>query len=600
MDVEAPLHSPRTEYTSRLESRRMLAARLDRRFRTLGNWRLLVAFGFAALAWFAVSRDLITPWLLLVPVLIFAALVILSERSVKARRRADRAVGFYECGFCRLDDCWAGKGEAGERFRDSTHPYAEDLDLFGKASLFELLCTARTRMGQDTLAGWLLAPAAADEIRARHSAVDELRSQVDVREDVALLGEDIRAGVNPAELAAWGAEPEFLLPSEVRIVAGLLVTLLIVSIAGWSFFGLPRVLIIIVLSLEALFAVRLRSAVKYLVQSVERPSHDLALLSEFLKLLESKQFSSPRLIELRRKLDTEGQPASRQIAKLNRLIELLDSRDHLLIRVIGPPLLWTTQLALAIEAWRKKNGRSVAQWLHSVGEVEALLALAGYAYEHPDDTFPEFTGQTPSFHAKGIGHPLLPETRSVRNDVQLDGDVQVMIVSGSNMSGKSTLLRTVGTNTVLAMAGAPVRAQSLLLSPLAVGASIRVMDSLQGGSSRFYAEITRLRQLVDITRSPLPLLFLLDELLHGTNSHDRRIGAEAVVRTLVNRGAIGMITTHDLALAHIAEALAPRGANVHFEDYIENSRISFDYRMRPGVVEKSNALELMRAIGLDV
>jgi DNA mismatch repair ATPase MutS len=232
--------------------------------------------------------------------------------------------------------------------------------------------------------------------------------------------------------------------------------------------------------------------------------------------------------------------------------------------------------------------------------MEALSALASYAYEHPDDPFPEFTGDTPWFDGQALGHPLLPEIRSVRNDVRLGAGLRVLIVSGSNMSGKSTLLRTVGTNTVLAMAGAPVRARSLRLSPLAVGASIRVMDSIQGGSSRFYAEITRLRHLVDMTRGPLPLLFLLDELLHGTNSHDRRIGAEAVVRTLVDRGAIGLITTHDLALVHIAEALAPRGANVHFEDHLENGRISFDYRMREGVVEKSNALELMRSIGLDV
>lgn len=600
MHVEARLHSPRTEYTARLEARRAQSARLDRRFRAFGNWRLLVAVGFAALAWFAIVRGAVTPWVLAVPGLAFVVLVVFSERAAKARRRADRAVAYYERAFCRLDDCWAGKGESGERFRDSTHPYAEDLDLFGKGGLFELLCTARTRMGEETLAGWLLAPAAPAEIPARQSAVEELRRQVDLREELGLLGEDVRAGVNPEELAAWGAAPGLPLPAGVRIMAGLLVALLIVAVAGWSFFGLPRLFVIALLSLEAVFALRLRPAVAHVVQAVERPSHDLALLSEVLELLESKQFSSPRLIELRRGLDTEGHPASRQIAKLNRLIELLDSRDHLLVRIIGPPLLWTTQLALAIEAWRRKCGPPVAQWLNAVGEVEALLAFAGYAYEHPDDTFPEFTAGTPLFYGEGLGHPLLSEARSVGNDVRLGGDLRVLIVSGSNMSGKSTLLRTVGTNAVLAMAGAPVRAHALRLSPLAVGASIRVMDSLQGGSSRFYAEITRLRRLVDMTDGRLPLLFLLDELLHGTNSHDRRIGGEAVVRSLVDRGAIGLITTHDLALAHIAEALAPRGANVHFEDHIEHGQISFDYRMRPGVVEKSNALELMRSIGLDV
>jgi DNA mismatch repair ATPase MutS len=172
------------------------------------------------------------------------------------------------------------------------------------------------------------------------------------------------------------------------------------------------------------------------------------------------------------------------------------------------------------------------------------------------------------------------------------------VVSGSNMSGKSTLLRTIGTNTVLAQTGAPVRAKRLRLSPLSVGTSMRIHDSLQAGTSRFYAEITRLRQLVDLARGPSPLLFLLDEILHGTNSHDRRIGAETIVRGLVERGAVGLVTTHDLSLAQIADALAPRVANVHFEDHLEDGRMTFDYRMRPGVVRKSNALELMRAVGL--
>ena len=187
--------------------------------------------------------------------------------------------------------------------------------------------------------------------------------------------------------------------------------------------------------------------------------------------------------------------------------------------------------------------------------------------------------------------------QSVRNDVRLDSEVRLLLVSGSNMSGKSTLLRTVGTNVVLALAGAPVRATRLELSPLSVGATLRIQDSLQEGASRFYAEITRLRQVVDLTAGPLPVLFLLDEILAGTNSHDRRIGAEGVVRGLVERGAVGLVTTHDLALA---EMTVTGEVNVHFEDHLEDGLLRFDYKMRPGVVKKSNALELMRAIGLKV
>jgi DNA mismatch repair ATPase MutS len=285
---------------------------------------------------------------------------------------------------------------------------------------------------------------------------------------------------------------------------------------------------------------------------------------------------------------------------LNRLIAMVDSRDHVLLRVFDPILLWTVQLAFALEAWRRKSGPAIRRWLAAVGELEALSALAGYAYEHPADPFPEFVEGAAYFDGRAVAHPLLPEDRAVRNDVHIGGELRLMVVSGSNMSGKSTLLRAVGVNAVLAQCGAPVRAAHLRMSRLAVGASIQIMDSLQDGKSRFYTEITRLKQIVDLTREHLPVLFLLDEFLQGTNSHDRRIGAEAIVRGLLRRDAIGLLTTHDLALTEIAEALGKKATNQHFEDRLENGTLVFDYRLRPGVVQRSNALELMRSVGLDV
>ena len=263
-------------------------------------------------------------------------------------------------------------------------------------------------------------------------------------------------------------------------------------------------------------------------------------------------------------------------------------------------LLWTLHLAYAIERWRAAAGPLVARWLEAAGELEALASLAAYAYEHPDDVFPELVDAGPRYEGVGLGHPLLPARAMVRNDVRLGDAPRVLVVSGSNMSGKSTVMRTVGVNAVLAQAGAPVRARSLTLSPLRLGATLRIQDSLQEGASRFYAEITRLKQVVDLADGPVPVLFLLDEILHGTNSHDRRIGAEAVIRGLVAKGAIGLVTTHDLALSKGTETLGTQVKNVHFEDHLEDGRIAFDYEMRDGVVEKSNAIELMRAVGLDL
>ena len=234
------------------------------------------------------------------------------------------------------------------------------------------------------------------------------------------------------------------------------------------------------------------------------------------------------------------------------------------------------------------------------GAPPHLSAVAAYAFDRPQDPFPEIVDAGPMFDGDGVAHPLIPDMVSVPNDIQLGGaGPRGAVISGSNMSGKSTLLRTVGVNTVLGLAGAPVRAMRLRLSPLVIGATLRIDDSLQEGHSRFYTEILRIRGIVDAARGPVPLLFLLDEILHGTNSHDRRIGAEAIVRALVNLGAIGLVTTHDLALTELPARL-DSVVNMHFEDRLDNGRMVFDYRMRPGVVEHSNALALMRAIGLDV
>jgi DNA mismatch repair ATPase MutS len=267
-------------------------------------------------------------------------------------------------------------------------------------------------------------------------------------------------------------------------------------------------------------------------------------------------------------------------------------------------LLIQPHVALAVDRWRRRHGKDIRVWIDSIAESEALGSLAAYRYEHAEDPFPEIVspdaGATAAiFDGVQLGHPLLPRASMVRNDVHLAGGTRLLVVSGSNRSGKSTLLRTVGINAVLALAGAPVRARSLRLSPLAIGATLRIQDSLLEGRSRFYAEITRIRALSEISSGAVPLLFLLDELFHGTNSHDRVVGAEGVLRSLLERGSIGLITTHDLALTAIADGLTS-AVNVHFEDWFEDNSIRFDYRMKPGPVTRSNALALMRSVGLDV
>ena len=587
-----PPHDPRADYARHLQSRRASLVEAIGRHVRFGNLRGAV---FVAACYWAGAR---------------------LEHAINGRARLGRAVMFYERALARLGGRWAGTGgETGDRFQDDGHLYARDLDLFGEASLFELLSSARTRIGEDTLAAWLKAPAEASVVRARQEAVVELAPRTDLREDLAVLGENLRTGVNAEALAAWGERPAPLGSGAVPAWLWVLSAAGALAAAG-AVAWLAAMFDFVSIGADRLSALRAYAVITWAVcqavqwrfrasraatfNDVDEAAHDLGLLSDVVGRLEAERFSAARLATLRAELNVEGVTASRRIAHLHRLTDLADSRDNVFVRLFGPLLLWDVHLIFAIERWRRSSGPALRQWLAAVGEMEALSSLAAYHYEHPADVFPEMSEGAPAFEAEGLGHPLLAEAIFVRNDVRIAGDLRVLIVSGSNMSGKSTLLRTVGINAVLAQAGAPVRARRLQLTALEIGASIRIQDSLLSGVSRFYAEISRLGLIMRRAARSGRVLFLIDELLHGTNSHDRRIGAEAVVRGLVDRCAIGLVTTHDLALASVATAMGSRGANVHFQDVLENGRLKFDYRMRPGVVEHSNALALMRSVGLDV
>jgi hypothetical protein len=508
-------------------------------------------------------------------------------------------VAFYRSRVARIEDRWTGTGSAGERFEDPHHVYASDLDLFGKGSLFELLSLARTRMGEDTLASWLLSPAPPDVIRSRHACLQDLRHRLDLREDVAMLGAHANVGVRPDALMAWAETPNAITRPAARWAAWLLPVLAACSVVVWQVWGTVTPLLL-VLVIEAGVRQAFKKSLSRMLQGTEAAFEDLRLFESLLLRLEREPFDAEPLRKLIERLSSHTLPASRTIGRLATIVGFMEARRNPILALLEVPLMYSLHTSLAAERWRADHGAVVREWVRAIGELEALLSIAAYSHEHPDDPLPEIIDGPACFDGAALGHPLIPASRCVRNDVSACGATRVLIVSGSNMSGKSTLLRTVGINTVLAMAGAPVRARRLRLTPLQTGASIRINDSLHEGSSRFYAEIMRLRQLLELTKGPVPLLFLLDELLQGTNSKDRRIGAEGIVKAFVGHAAIGLVSTHDLALADIA-ALAPGALrNVHFQDEIENGRMKFDFRLREGVVAKSNGIELMRSVGLEV
>jgi hypothetical protein len=590
--------SPAAAYRAKLGENRAALMEEQKRDRAFGYAKLalLVLIFFGAIALVRTPVRLL--WLL-IPVAIFAVLAALHERVLRRIQQSNRVLAFYERGLERLGGAWAGTGETGERFLDAAHPYARDLDIFGKGSLFEMLCTPRTRAGEETLARWLLEAAPVEVIRARQTAVAELRERVEFRERLFAAGDSVRAGVHPQWLAEWGEKKPDLGSPALRPLMALMGAAWLASLVVWvgTSLWIPLVALTTVnLALERLIG---RGVLRF-VRETEHATADLKILAGVLAVLEQETFTSPLLREVQAGLRARGTAPSAAIRRLDRIVRYVESRRNLIVRVINRPTFYLAQAAFAAEAWRERYGAAIRGWLAVAGELEALAALSAFAYEHPATVFPEFVEQGPLFEAEDFAHPLLPEGRAVRNNLRLDGERRLMMISGPNMAGKSTFVRGVGISAVLAQCGSAVDARRLRMSPLALGASICVLDSLQGGVSRFYAEIQRLKQIFDLTRGPARVMFLLDELLSGTNSHDRLAGTEFLVRALVAQGAVGLITTHDLALTQIPETTSGAAVNCHFEDHLEGGQLQFDYRLKPGVVQTSNALKLMQSIGLAV
>lgn len=588
--------SPSEEYLQRQRARELRVAHFETIHIRLGNLRLLlVLLEIAAIFFYLRGHSYSAQWLL-VPILLFLAVVVYHSRILQKQSLAKRAVDFYRHGLARIEDRWQGIGQLGDRFDISSHLYAADLDLFGHGSLYQLLSVARTRMGEDTLASWLLAPSPLPVIQERNTSIADLRSRVDYREDMAILSDNLKAGVHPEDLARWAQSPRQLKNPFVRWLALAFTILMLAAAAVWINTG-DKVPFLIVVFFEGIIVLLHRSRVESVLHQTEHALADLQLLASLLARMEQEPFAAPALLALKERLSTSSSTASQAIGRLDTICQYIQSLENPLMRLLDIPFLYSVQLAFVADAWRHRYGAAVISWLSALGEMEALLSLATYSYEHPADPFPSFIASAPTFQATALGHPLIPASRCVRNDIVLGGQRRVVLISGSNMSGKSTLMRAVGINTVLAMAGAPVRATSVELTPLRVGASILVNDSLQKGSSRFYAEITRLRYIRDLADQDPPLLFLLDELLQGTNSRDRLIGAEGIVNALLKTSAIGLISTHDLAITGLqAESIY----NMHFQDEIEDGKMKFDFKLRDGAVTRSNGVELMRLIGLDV
>jgi hypothetical protein len=563
---------------------------------------LVVALCFFFYMGLSAIRKQMPFWLPLVP----GSVAVLAARGYrrykKTSSRASRIIRFYNRATKRVQDDWLGAGATGESLNPSGHAYANDLSIFGPGSLFELLWIGRSGIGQRGLAEYLLRPAAVDEALARQEAIRELRERSDLREKIALLGRYEFQESRWETFADWlGAPvtsfPALLSPVLMATSSVLAIVFLAALLAAGTLFPWQSVAeyVVPVLLLHSAVGSSMRRRVAKIIDAANALSVETRVLREGLEILESEPFASARLCEIANR----ARNGARSVRTLDRMLTALNEANKEWFSLLSYALMLRTQLCIATERWRAGNGTALRGWMEAWAEFEALNSLANYAHENPDAEFPELCAGEAEFSGQGIGHPLIPRGACVRSDVQLNRGIRFYIVSGSNMAGKSTLLRAIGLNAVLAMAGAPVRARALRMSRLSVCASIAVVDSLLSGKSKFLTEIDRLRQAIEVSDSE-QVLFLVDEILSGTNSRDRRVAVEAVVRTLIGRGAIGAISTHDLALTEIADDKDLGGANVHMGSSGKGDPMDFDYLLKPGVTREANALAIARMAGVPV
>ncbi len=611
----------RARYEQGLDAYSRAVATLESRSRSLGAARLVVAAaGCVLIGGIVWARFGAWSWIsLAVLVAGFVGLVFVHARVHDATQRAVAGLRFHKRGIARLSMAWGDLPTSSERFVAADHPFSSDLDVFGRASLMQLVDATETRFGEERLAellslehptGW---PAA---IAARQEAVRDLAGRFDFREALAAAGAVMGdEKPDPTPLIRWAEERQEA-PALARWMAWTLPALVLGAIGFGSVLSVPTSTITILCVVAIAIGIGTGGRFAPMLEAVSARESSVTRWRAMMAAIERENFDAPLLRALRAKLEGGGEGAGRrasdEIGRLERIVSFADARRNEVFRfVIGPLLMWDVHCAFALLRWRARAGARLRDWLGTLGELEALASLAGFAFEHPDFAWPELTDE-PLLDARGLGHPLIPADRRVGNDVRLGpsgpggAGAQALVVTGSNMSGKSTLLRALGTNAVLAAAGAPACAKAMRLGPVRVATSMRIEDSLEGGISHFFAELRRLKRVIDLARErenepgSAPVLFLLDEILHGTNSRERIIGACAVVRELVSLGALGAVSTHDLGITALERKLEGRVQNAHFEEQVASDTMTFDYVLRPGIVQSSNALRLMRAVGIDV
>lgn len=604
-------------YRQRMQLAEAEAARLAGRSRLVSNLRGLSFGGAVVSSIAAVAGESSGIWipLALGTLAAFIVLLIVHSRVLDAEDLAVRRVDVNRDALARLTHEFGSLSDTGEGLAPAEHAYAADLDLFGSASLFQRLSVARTRFGRERLAELLLNPATLEQARSRQAAIRALSEDLELRQrfEAHALGiagtrreKDskirVRSAPDPEPLLRW-VESEPTLVNDALAVWGsrLLPPITLTTLLGYFAFEMSGVYVGVALAVQALIAMRAGRETQRVFSAVSASEGAFLRYGTLLSIIEGLQTEEPLLRSMRDRLNTDAGAPSAAMARFRRWVGWFDLRHNGLVHPFANLLLlWDIHCTLGLERWQRAAGRQLRQWFDVIGWFEALSSLASFAGDEPGVTYPELVDGPATFDASALDHPLLEPSRRVANDVLLPGPGSALLITGSNMSGKSTLLRAMGLSTVLSLAGAPVVASRLRISRLTLCTSIRISDSLERGISHFYAEITRLKAVVDAAAGADPVLFLLDEVLHGTNSRERQIGARWLLAELLKRGALGAISTHDQELCLLPDDLMEKVRLVHLRESVQNGQMTFDYKVYPGPVISGNALRLMRQVGLDV
>lgn len=489
----------------------------------------------------------------------------------------------------------------GAQWKPHEHYYADDLDIFGPHSLFQLLNRAGSEPGERMLASWLLSPASPQEIAHRNEAVSELTTTPETLLSHRALAMENQISLQTLHrLDGWLKEPQvfsgfrhwkwirFLFPALMIAI----LFLFIIDKLAISYF-------IYSLLLSGVISYQINKAVAPVHNSLSFMVNELKTLSLRLHLIETPQYHSQELKNIRNSLFTNNKKASEQIKDLEKILSRFDLRYNMLLSApLNLFLLWNLQQILDLEKWKRSVSDEPLKWFNALSKLEALNSFATIRFNEPKWSFPIITPNY--FYCKGeaVGHPLIPVEKRVNNPVSISDKGHIMLITGSNMAGKSTYLRSIGVNTVLAMAGAPVCAKEFSISAVKLISSMRIADNLEESTSTFYAELKKLKQVIDAANTGENILVLLDEILRGTNSHDRHIGSKALIKQLIQKNVVALVATHDLALASYANQFPTHISNFYFDVSVVGEDLSFDYLLKPGVCNSMNASVMMKKIGI--